>query len=125
MLSRIVLSASNVGRKIPRNAFGICTYPEDSKEEMTITDNGDVIVCWHPEKSFPYQYSKPLPPPEKPSDSIYNLDTKEKVYEVFTEKKPEYVREKLMELTHTTKHLWYPCTRVKKRKKTPPNRPYL
>lgn len=104
----------------------IATYPTESKEEMTITDDGSVIICWHPEKPFPYECSKPVPVEvTAQSKTVLKVDDKEEMYKVFRHKKEELVREELMKITYTTKHRWFPRSRDKKAKKTPPNRPYL
>ncbi|XKL64277.1 hypothetical protein PGB90_004363 [Kerria lacca] len=114
----------NYTRVISRLTRNISTYPENAEEEMTITDDGQVIVCWHPEKSFPYECSKPLPEEESTSKSILKME-KEEVYKLLSNKKQEFVREELQKLTYTTKHRWFPRARDKKAKNTPMNRPYL
>lgn len=123
----LIRSFSSISR-IPFAGFRrtIATYPTDSKEEMTITDDGGVIVCWHPEKPFPYEFSKPLPLEEKPeSRTVLKLDNKEEMYKIFRNKKEEFIREELMKITFTNKHRWFPRSRDRKAKKTKPNRPYL
>lgn len=117
----------NTINKFPATNFRrIATYPTDSKEEMTVTDDGGIIVCWHPEKPFPYECSKPLPE-EIPvqSKTILKMEDKEEIYRVFRHKSEELVRRELMNITYTTKHRWFPRSRDAKAKKTKPNRPYL
>ncbi|XP_065207009.1 large ribosomal subunit protein mL42 [Planococcus citri] len=127
MLRTVFNHSLNTINKLPATIFRrIATYPTDSKEEMTVTDDGGVIVCWHPEKPFPYECSKPLPVQDaKPSKTILKMEDKEEVYRVFRNKNEEMVRQELMKLTFTTKHRWYPRSRDSKAKKTRPNRPYL
>ncbi|KAG8226299.1 hypothetical protein J437_LFUL002738 [Ladona fulva] len=93
------------------------------------TDDGTCFVCWHPERKFPYKYTRPLPQPTEKSAELTNSPLKSKeasdVYQVFKEKTPEAVREELMKITHTTKHRWFPRSRDKYAKKTPRDREYL
>lgn len=125
MLSRLNISLLSTLHRSVCSVLKISTYPTDTKEQMTITDDGQVIVCWHPEKSFPYECSTPLPEAEPPSSSFYKMENKEEIYKIFKNQKLEFVREELMKITHTTKHRWYPKTRSKYRKKTPRERSYL
>lgn len=30
-------------------------------QAVTTGRHGDVVVCWHPERKFPYEHSKPIP----------------------------------------------------------------
>jgi len=45
--------------------------------------------------------------------------------QAFKSKHPEVARQELMQLTHTTKHRWFPRARDRKAKQTPMDRPYL
>jgi large subunit ribosomal protein L42 len=93
-------------------------------EQITVTDDGSVIVCWHPEPHFPYECSRPLPE-DQDTHSTLKIQSLEEVRSVFKEKKQEFVRQELMSLTYTTKHRWFPRGRDKYAKKTPPDREYL
>lgn len=93
-------------------------------EKITVTDDGSTIICWHPEPCFPYDCSRPLPE-EQETHSTLQIQSLDEVRSVFKEKKPEFVRQELMSLTHTTKHRWFPRSRDKYAKKTPPDREYL
>lgn len=97
-------------------------YSSSSSEAVIFMD--DNVVCWHPEKSFPYEYSLPLPE-EKPADTSVLCIGDKDVADVFRKKKPYQVVEELAKITYTTKHRWYPRSRDKKAKKTEPDRPYL
>ncbi len=122
---KIANSALNLTRRVPRYTRNISTYPEDSKDEIAMTDDGRVIVCWHPEKVFPYECSKPLPAEKPESPSLFKLENKEEVYKIFKNKNEVEIRDELQRLTYTTMHRWFPRSRDKKAKKTPMNRPYL
>jgi large subunit ribosomal protein L42 len=93
-------------------------------EQITVTDDGSTIVCWHPEPYVPYECSRPLPE-EQPTHSTLQIQSLDEVRSVFKEKKQEFVRQELMALTHTTKHRWFPRSRDKYAKKTPVDRDYL
>jgi large subunit ribosomal protein L42 len=94
------------------------------EEQITVSDDGSTIVCWHPEPRFPYECSRPLPP-EQETHATLKIQSLNEVRSVFVEKKQEFVRQELMSLTYTTKHRWFPRSRDKYAKKTPPDREYL
>lgn len=92
--------------------------------QIVIPLSRDMIVCWHPEPKFPYEYSLPLPEEKKvSSNSVLSIGEKE-INEVFKHKKPEVVVEELAKMTYTTKHRWYP-KKDRKVIKIKPERPYL
>ncbi|GAB0096256.1 mitochondrial ribosomal protein L42 [Sergentomyia squamirostris] len=94
---------------------------------VTVTDDGSTLVAWHPKPDFPYEFSRPLPPPmERDNSSLLKKSALNTAMQAFSTKHPEVAREELMRLTHTTKHRWFPRSRDKKAKKdTPMDRPYL
>lgn len=94
------------------------------EEQVTVTDDGSTIVCWHPEPRFPYECSRPLPP-EQETNATLKIQSLDEVRSVFVENKQEFVRQELMSLTYTTKHRWFPRSRDKYAKNTPPDREYL
>jgi large subunit ribosomal protein L42 len=94
------------------------------EEQITVTDDGSAIVCWHPEPRFPYECSRPLPP-EQETHTTLKIQSLNEVRSVFVEKKQEFVRQELLNLTHTTKHRWFPRSRDKYAKNTPQDREYL
>lgn len=97
-----------------------------NEERTVVTDDGLVVVCWHPEKPFPYELSKPVPETVHEQNSVLKVQNISEVYDVFKPKKEEFVREELMKITHTTKHRWFPKSRLKYRKpRPPPDREYL
>ncbi|XP_011638555.1 39S ribosomal protein L42, mitochondrial [Pogonomyrmex barbatus] len=98
-------------------------YSTLPSEAVIFTEDDRMVVCWHPEKPFPYEYSLPLPE-EKPDTTILCIGEKD-VTDVFRKKKPYQVVEELAKITYTTKHRWYPRSRDKKAKITSPDRSYL
>ncbi|EGI61438.1 PREDICTED: 39S ribosomal protein L42, mitochondrial [Acromyrmex echinatior] len=98
-------------------------YSTLPSEAVIFMEDNRMVVCWHPEKIFPYECSLPLPE-EKPDISVLRIGNKE-VAEMFRKKKEYQVVEELAKITYTTKHKWYPRSRDKKAKDTEPDRPYL
>lgn len=98
-------------------------YSTLPSEAVIFMEDDRMVVCWHPEKPFPYECSLPLPE-EKPDTSVLCIGDKD-VTDVFRKKKPYQIVEELAKITYTTKHRWYPRSRDKKAKKTEPDRPYL
>lgn len=97
-------------------------------DELIIPMDRDMIVCWHPEKLFPYKYSLPLPVEqvESPNQSKYLRVGQKEVQAMFHKEMDQNLfAQQLGKLTYTTKHRWFPKKRIYKSKKTPPNRPYL
>ncbi|XP_033360479.1 39S ribosomal protein L42, mitochondrial [Bombus vosnesenskii] len=93
--------------------------------EIAIPMNNDMIICWHPEREFPYEYSLPLPEEKQiSSNSVLCIGEKE-IAEVFKQKKEEVVVEELSKLTYTTKHRWYPKNWRRRLRKVETERPYL
>ncbi|XP_059612792.1 large ribosomal subunit protein mL42 [Phlebotomus argentipes] len=96
-------------------------------ESVAVTDDGSTLVAWHPKPAFPYEFSKPIPPPvERDNSSLLKENALNTAMQAFKTKHPEVARAELMKITHTTKHPWYPRPRDKRAKKnTPLDRPYL
>ncbi|XP_037953566.1 39S ribosomal protein L42, mitochondrial-like [Teleopsis dalmanni] len=95
-------------------------------EKVAVRNDGKVIVAWHPDVQIPYEYTKPIPQAEKlDSASLIKEVSLQTAMSAFRNKHPEVARQELMQLTHTTKHRWFPRSRDKKAKKTPMDRPYL
>nr|XP_012222117.1 PREDICTED: 39S ribosomal protein L42, mitochondrial [Linepithema humile] len=99
-------------------------YSSLSSEAVIFTEDDAMVVCWHPEKPFPYECSLPLPEEKLTDTSVLCIGDKD-VADVFRKKKPYQVVEELAKITYTTKHRWYPRSRDKKAKNTEPDRPYL
>jgi len=90
-----------------------------------MTDNGSVFICWHPEKPFPYECSKPLPEVVTTSNTVLKIENKADIYSVFKKKSPEMTRAELAKITHTCVHRWFPKARTKKVRHITMDRPYL
>ncbi|XP_067012206.1 large ribosomal subunit protein mL42 [Anabrus simplex] len=107
--------------KQPRALFA----SKNSEEYVVMSDDGSTIVCWHPEPTFPYECSRPLPDVAQEQFSVLNVPYKSGVSSVMKKKSDEAVRQELMKITHTTKHRWFPRSRDKYFKKIPVDREYL
>jgi len=99
-------------------------FREVSDEKIVMADNGSTIVCWHPEQSFPYEHSLPLPKQSCDVNQVLKDSITEDVNELLNSK-PQFQREYLTKVTATTKHRWFPQPAKKFRKKTKPDREFL
>ncbi|XP_017776561.1 PREDICTED: 39S ribosomal protein L42, mitochondrial [Nicrophorus vespilloides] len=95
--------------------------------KVVVTNDESTFVAWHPKQDFPYECTKPLPEVECKDDenSVLKMQFTPELYSILNKKKPEEARLELMNITHTTKHRWFPRARDRKAKKTPMDRPYL
>jgi large subunit ribosomal protein L42 len=102
-------AASTVLNKAPK------TF-EESPIQISVSNDGKTIVCWHPEQSFPYEHTKPLPKLEtkyKTEDSVLKIQHREETDKVLHLK--DYTVEELMQMTYTTRKNWdYSQDRFKK-----------
>ncbi|XP_013108138.1 large ribosomal subunit protein mL42 [Stomoxys calcitrans] len=115
-------STNSIKFSINKNAVG----GRRLVEGVAVAPHGKTIVAWHPDPTYPYEFSKPLPTAtESQSTSLMKEESLSTAMSAFKEKRPEVAREELMRLTHTTKHRWFPRSRDKKAKKTVMDRPYL
>lgn len=97
-----------------------------SNHGIILTDDASTYIAWHPKTDFPYKCTKPLPnETEQQNDSILKTQVTPQMMEIFKKKTPEMARQELMNITHTTKHRWFPRARDKKSKKTSMDREYL
>ncbi|XP_036332167.1 39S ribosomal protein L42, mitochondrial [Rhagoletis pomonella] len=95
-------------------------------EKVAITNNGAVVVAWHPDKPFPYEFSKAIPKAvDAQNGGLIKETALRTAMNAFKNKNPEVARQELMQLTHTTKHRWFLRSRDKRAKDTPMDRPYL
>ncbi|XP_054009668.1 39S ribosomal protein L42, mitochondrial [Hylaeus anthracinus] len=101
-----------------------CLSTNKLPPEIVVPINKEMIVCWHPQQDFPYEYSLPLPEKQQMSNSVLCIGEKE-IAEVFIHKKKDEIIEQLAKMTYTTKHRWYPRCRDKRRRHTDAERPYL
>lgn len=123
MLLKIIMR-NNFVRNIFTANRSISTF-KNEKESVILTDDGSTFVCWHPEKSFPYEYSKPMIRTKVVSNSILKIENIEDAHHIFKGKSDEQVREELTKITYTCKHRWFPCNRRFKRRTSEPVRRYL
>uniref|UniRef100_A0A8D8TSN2 Large ribosomal subunit protein mL42 n=1 Tax=Cacopsylla melanoneura TaxID=428564 RepID=A0A8D8TSN2_9HEMI len=97
--------------------------------KIAVTPDGTTVVCWHPEPPFPYEHSLPLPVTEQSTNSVLKVQNVDEVYEIFKPKKPEFVRQDLMNITFTNKHRWFPLKKKYQKKRffkpLVPDREYL
>lgn len=92
--------------------------------ELVVFYDDKLTLCWHPEKPFPYECSRPIPPKVSPPETPLKIGEKE--IEVLYRKKDKLqIVEELAKLTYTCKHRWFIRPRDKKAKKTPKDRPWL
>nr|XP_023019361.1 39S ribosomal protein L42, mitochondrial [Leptinotarsa decemlineata] len=105
----------------------VCRYSSSNKDPKIVPiDEGSTLLAWHPKKDFPYECTKPLPEKvEFAEASVLKTTLTPEVMSIFNKKTPEQARQELMNITHTTKHRWFPRARDKRAKKTPMDRPYL
>nr|BAH72467.1 ACYPI009119 [Acyrthosiphon pisum] len=93
------------------------TVSRSSKNEraIVVTDDASTIVCYHPESSFPYECTKPLPVNKVQDNSVLKVQNKDFVHEVFSKPNNEIVQQELMKMTYTTKHRWVPPKKMEKK----------
>ena len=94
-------------------------------EKVVFNEDGSMIVCWHPEPKFPYEYTRPLPTQSVETDSKLKVQAVEDMKELYHHKPERLQRRDLMRLTWTSKHMWFKQTYWRKQRKDPKERPYL
>lgn len=98
----------------------------NQEHKIVVTDDRSTVVAWHPPADFPYECTKPLPKETVvETTSVLKTTVTPELYSIFNKKSPEQARQELMDITHTSKHRWFPRARDKKAKKTPMEREYL
>lgn len=110
---------------LPVHRYFSAGIQEESKN-IVLSDDQSTYIVWHPEKDFPYEYTRPIVNSVEENDTS-PLKTKmtPQLLEVFNKKTPEQARLELMNITHTTKHKWFPRSRDKKKKQLEMDRKYL
>lgn len=120
-LKRTTLVPLSLARSVCSNSHFNETVLKERESWVVLSDDGNTILCWHPEVPFPYEHSKPLPyiePELREEDSVlklkYRLDQKHREF-------PDGPSDKELEkLTFTNKHQWLHKPSKKYRK---PNQP--
>lgn len=120
------------------NSSQLCAYSASSKtalggqslvDRVVTTSDKSSFVAYHPNRDFPYEMSRPLPPPALPNNLLIKEETIRLATQAFHKKKPEIAIQELARITATTKHRWYPRSRrrilIAELRKTEPQRPYL
>lgn len=72
---------------------------------ITVSDDGETIVCWHPERldHVKYEHTKPLTAPTPEPDSILKADVLHAVKGMF---KADLTEEDLIRLAYTPRQHW-------------------
>lgn len=96
-----------------------------SNVEKVVTTSDGTFVAWHPTPDFPYEHSRPLPPPAIATSTLLKDDAIQTAMQAFGNKHPEIAQQELMRVTHSSKHIWAPRQRDKKIRISPPDREYL
>ena len=94
-------------------------------EKVVANEDGSIIICWHPEPKFPYEYSRPLPVKTVETDSKLKVQAVEDMKELYHHKPDRLKTRDLMRLTWTTKHRWLPNTYWRRQRQDPKERPFL
>ena len=94
-------------------------------EKVVFNEDGSIIVCWHPEPKFPYEYSRPLPEKKLETDSKLKVQAVEDMKDLYHHKPERLQIRDLMRLTWTTKQRWWGNTYWRRGRKDPKERPYL
>lgn len=116
----------NILKQLSLTNVRYCSHLHKLSEKIVLNHNGTTFVAWHHEKDFPYECTKPIDKKLKEeSNTILKTVMSPELKQLFKTKTPEVARQELMEITHTTKHRWFPRSRDKRAKKTKPERPYL
>lgn len=94
-------------------------------EKVVTTSDNSTFVAYHPSRDFPYEMSRPLPPPAIPTSMLIKEESIKASTAAFNKKHPDLVVQELSRITFTTKHRWFPRARDRRAKKTPMDRQYL
>lgn len=127
------MAASLRGYGFKRNLMKIPTIftqyvKRISDATVVMSDDSSVVVCWHPENSFPYELSRPITKKElkKPSDSILKVQSSKELLSLLKPKREDLVRQELVAITYTLKHIWVPKKfQFRRKEKLESDRPYL
>ncbi|XP_014248259.1 39S ribosomal protein L42, mitochondrial [Cimex lectularius] len=118
----LVVRLLNSGRRWDSAARAVRNFSSRTIEDpIVVTDEGSTIVCWHPEKSFPYECTTPMPLSAPKPLQVLKMAQPMKVFKPALD---QVEREELMKITYTTKHRWFPKKRSRKLK-LPKDREFL
>jgi hypothetical protein len=82
--------------------------------QATVSDDGQTIVCWHPENlsHVKYEFTKPLPKPHE-VDSVIKTEVHDQIKQIIYDK--DISEEDLIRLAYRPRPLWRRNTREIKR----------
>ncbi|KAJ8950157.1 hypothetical protein NQ314_008010 [Rhamnusium bicolor] len=115
MTLRIITTRLNISQLVTVQVTHRYRSTVNREHKIVVTKDGTTIVAWHPKSDFPYECTKPLPEENiEENSSVLKTQLTPEVMEIFNKKTPEQARQELMNITHTTKHRWFPRARDKK-----------
>merc|ERR1711974_149040 len=76
------------------------------EEKIVTNEDGSIIICWHPEPKFPYEFTQPVPR-SIPTQQTMKVQAVADMKELYHHKDERLQRRDLMRLTWTTKHRWF------------------
>lgn len=101
---------------------------------VAVTEDSSVVAFWHPEKSFPYEFSCPVSAggnsgvtsTQLEESTVLKVQSSKELLSILFPKNEHIVRGELMKLTYTVKHIWFPPKfRFRRKKKILMDRPFL
>ncbi|KAK8729128.1 hypothetical protein OTU49_008639 [Cherax quadricarinatus] len=123
---RALTTLLNTETRVHLSSYQQAWKARGREEAVVVTDDGNIVVCWHPELKVPYEMTKPLPEPPQDTDSLLKVQYSKEMKQLFQKKHPYFINKDLRELTFTTKHRWFPRGEKRFAKKNPPrDREYL
>lgn len=102
-INRLALNYS----AIPTVKFRHYASTIDNHNLIVTSDDGSVVVCWHPEKPFPYEMSLPIPEKVQAAETNLKVQSSKELKSVFKEKTEEEYRAELQKMTYTIHHQWF------------------
>jgi len=90
--------------------------------KITVTNDGQTVVCWHPTEHFPYEHSRPIPESHeelKEDESILKIQHRIDGQNIFRGSGPDL--EEVQMLTYTPSYVW--TKRARKRSIPKPPHP--
>lgn len=109
-----------------KNMCNFTKFISTRPEIIVLSNDCTTFVAWHPQIDFPYKCTQPIPSNiTQETNTILKTEMSQELKQIFKTKTPDVARQELMNITHTTKHRWFPRARDKRAKKTEPDRKYL
>eukprot|EP00057_Strongylocentrotus_purpuratus_P003646 XP_003727062.1 PREDICTED: 39S ribosomal protein L42, mitochondrial [Strongylocentrotus purpuratus] len=77
---------------------------------MVESKDKDMIICYHPTESFPYEHTKPIPRPDpsRPEESAEGMLRVKFKSKSWDKERHGPSIEELSDMFYTTKHRWFP-----------------